>query len=317
MATRLQLAPLPQGVGANPTNLVLAINDRLRRISIGGGVESGPGPGGGGVPAPVPPAAGGAAAGYVNLTVDVNRYTIDLALGNCFRLLLTAAASKSVPNAGFEAGDLTGWTSTNPPDTSVIAGVSHLGMACMQSIPNGALESTYCDLTGLDTTQSVIVSVWIRGDAGGTAQGFLRLVDTVAAVNTDTPPVTPDTTWQRLSVGATVPAGGNLRVALCNVGTGMGNLYFDDVFMSYVTVDAPIRKGGTVNASDKFWLYIDQDGTGGWPGTDFEMGSDGSFAADATLQSLDGTPNTRSAYAFTYHGTRWAIDSFRTGGAIE
>lgn len=58
--TKIQLAPLPQGIAGDPNGLVLEINDRLRRITtaigLGLGVESGGGSGGGGIPVPpIPP----------------------------------------------------------------------------------------------------------------------------------------------------------------------------------------------------------------------------------------------------------------------
>jgi hypothetical protein len=81
------------------------------------------------------------------------------------------------------------------------------------------------------------------------------------------------------------------------------------------TVLAPIFTGGTIGAASSFRLYIDQDATGGWVGPAFTLGS-GAFAADVPHQSIDGTPSTRSTYLFTFHGSAWCLDSFRTGGAI-
>jgi len=41
------------------------------------------------------------------------------------------------------------------------------------------------------------------------------------------------------------------------------------------------------------------------------------YAADTALQGIAPDGNTRSSYIFTWHGTVWGLDSFRTGGAIS
>lgn len=85
---------------------------------------------------------------------------------------------------------------------------------------------------------------------------------------------------------------------------------------SAVTILPPIFTGGSINAGMSFSLYVDQDFLGNRAIPTFTGGA-GGFASDVQAQQIDGTASTRTAYQFTFHGTVWGLDIFRTGGAIS
>jgi RHS repeat-associated protein len=76
---------------------------------------------------------------------------------------------------------------------------------------------------------SYTVSVWVKADAGTTAQANLWVHDTVNS-NTSvfSSTITPGTTWQQLSVTYVADSTGKLRIALHYL-PGLGTIYFDDV----------------------------------------------------------------------------------------
>ncbi len=78
-----------------------------------------------------------------------------------------------------------------------------------------------------------------------------------------------------------------------------------------VIFDDPIFTGGTIKPGSWMMLYVDIDGTGGYPTPGF--GS--AYGADVTAQQheFSTTANTRTALGLTYDGTKWRVDSFTTG----
>lgn len=82
-----------------------------------------------------------------------------------------------------------------------------------------------------------------------------------------------------------------------------------------ITVLSPIFTAGTIAAGAKFFLYVEQDATGGRTTPAFSTNNPNGFTSD-TGDEILGTAETRTIYQFTYHGTLWATDTFMTGRAI-
>lgn len=94
--TPASLAPLPQGVASNGNQLVLAINDRLRRIaqSLGTGSGAAGPPGATGAPGT---GGGSGSSAYYTITPSGGNALIDLSNGTRQRLVLSATAV-SIPS---------------------------------------------------------------------------------------------------------------------------------------------------------------------------------------------------------------------------
>jgi hypothetical protein len=78
-----------------------------------------------------------------------------------------------------------------------------------------------------------------------------------------------------------------------------------------VTILNPVFTGGTISAGSWFQLYILQDATGSRPSPAFGT----EFAGDVDLPEHQIGPDasTRTAIGFTYDGSKWGIDTFKTG----
>ena len=74
----------------------------------------------------------------------------------------------------------------------------------------------------------------------------------------------------------------------------------DTVPVTDAVVQKPSWTGmSSIAAGASFWLHVDQDATGGWLAPGFTTGATkGCFAIDVPLQSIDGTPLTRTTYMF-------------------
>lgn len=109
------------------------------------------------------------------------------------------------------------------------------------------------------------------------------------------------------------PSGGNAAIDLNN-----GFIQRLVLNASAVNFTAPIWTGGSIVAGLKLWLFVDQDATGGRIPPTFDSGA-GGFSTDCPAQQLDGTPDTRSLYQLTYHGSIWCLDfgPISTGMAIS
>jgi RHS repeat-associated protein len=128
-----------------------------------------------------------------------------------------------------QVGQVAGWTLGFWGSTAVVTGAqSHSGGYSLAE--SGSVEGgSYQDIAGLVPGVSYTVSVWVKADAGTTAQANLWVHDTVNS-NTSvfSPTITPGTSWQPLSVTYVADSTGKLRIALHYL-PGSGTIYFDDV----------------------------------------------------------------------------------------
>jgi hypothetical protein len=107
------------------------------------------------------------------------------------------------------------------------------------------------------------------------------------------------------------PASGNATIDL-----GLGLTQLLVLSASAVTILAPIFTGGTIVAGANFLLFIEQDATGGRATPTFTGGA-GAFASDTGTDSVAPDASTRTIYWFSYDGSIWAANTFRTGRAIS
>jgi RHS repeat-associated protein len=87
---------------------------------------------------------------------------------------------------------------------------------------------SYQDIGGLASGQSYQVSLWVRADAGTTAQMYLWLHDTTGANSSSSSAITPGQTWQQVTLPYVADSTGQLRIHLHYV-PGAGIIYYDDV----------------------------------------------------------------------------------------
>lgn len=100
------LAALPQGVGNDGNALVLAVNDRLRRISAALATSSGTTGATGATGAPGAAGTSGTGGGYYTIVPVAGAATVDLANGFTQRILLVAATGVNVPSPVFTGGTI-------------------------------------------------------------------------------------------------------------------------------------------------------------------------------------------------------------------
>ena len=103
------------------------------------------------------------------------------------------------------------------------------------------------------------------------------------------------------------PAFGNAIIDLAN---GLNQRLV--LSASAVTLLKPVWTGGTIVAGLSITLYIDQDASGG-RATPIFTGGAGGFGSDTGSEQVAPDLNTRTSAIFTYHGTRWIRDSWKTG----
>jgi len=78
----------------------------------------------------------------------------------------------------------------------------------------------------------------------------------------------------------------------------------------------PSSTGSPIAAGDELYIYVD-DLVGSQGKPNWETGVAGGYAADVLNVNIDPTPNTRTTFLFTYHGSAWCLDQDpRVGGAI-
>lgn len=107
------------------------------------------------------------------------------------------------------------------------------------------------------------------------------------------------------------PFGGNAPVELFN---GLNQRVV--LSASAVNVTPPIWTGGFIVAGVSFTLYIDQPASGDCATPTFTGGA-GGFASDTASELVSPDPNTRTSVHFTFHGSVWVRDSWKTGLAIS
>jgi chitinase len=79
----------------------------------------------------------------------------------------TTVSCISVTNAGFETGDLTGWTCTGGTPTIVTSPV-HSGTYAAQIVGGGTNVQCSQTVSGLSTSHTYTFSIWINGSSTGT-----------------------------------------------------------------------------------------------------------------------------------------------------
>lgn len=85
---------------------------------------------------------------------------------------------------------------------------------------------------------------------------------------------------------------------------------------SLITILPPTRTGGTITSGLSFFLYIGQDSTGNHLAPNLDTTSTAGFTTGANVrlsQGLDGTPGNWTYVQFTFHGTKWDIDTIVPG----
>ncbi len=133
-----------------------------------------------------------------------------------------------VLSSGFEGGSSQGWVLGYSGANSVVTNAqAHSGSYSLAQ--SGATAGgSFQDVSGLAPGASYQVSVWVRADAGTTAQMYLWLHDTTGANAESTAAITPGQSWQQVTLTYVANSTGKVRIHLGYV-AGAGTIYYDDV----------------------------------------------------------------------------------------
>jgi len=133
-----------------------------------------------------------------------------------------------VINPGFESNSSQGWTPGYWGANSVVTNTqAHSGSYSLAQ--SGATTGgSFQDVSGLAPGASYQVSVWVRADAGTSAQMFLWLHDTTGSNAENTAAITPGQSWQQVTLTYVANSTGQLRIHLHYI-AGAGTIYYDDV----------------------------------------------------------------------------------------
>jgi len=133
-----------------------------------------------------------------------------------------------VINPGFEGNSSQGWTLGYWGANSVVTNTqAHSGSYSLAQ--SGATTGgSFQDVSGLAPGASYQISVWVRADAGTTAQMFLWLHDTTGGNAESTTAIMPGQSWQQVTLTYVANSTGQLRIHLHYI-AGAGTVYYDDV----------------------------------------------------------------------------------------
>jgi RHS repeat-associated protein len=146
--------------------------------------------------------------------------------------LSSSAVLVPVVDEGFENGT-TGWVAGFwGCNSSTTTSQSHSGTSSLAQT-GSTTGGSFQDVGGLTAGVQYQVSVWVKADAGTTAQVELWAHDTNGGNSVNTALITPGTGWQQLSLTFTADSTNAIRIHLYYA-AGSGTIYYDDVLVQQV-----------------------------------------------------------------------------------
>jgi hypothetical protein len=141
---------------------------------------------------------------------------------------ITGAAS--ISNAGFETGNLTGWSSTGSP--TVITTAYHYG-AYAAALPSGG-ASVYRTITGLTANTMYMVTAWVQSSLGSTKGTVLTVsygtgLNSVSYGCNSTNGCIPNYSWYQIGMRYVTDSTGSIIVTLSHASGGSGTAWADDL----------------------------------------------------------------------------------------
>lgn len=163
------------------------------------------------------------------------------------------AEANVLTNAGFETGDLTGWSDWAAGASSVVSSPTHSGSWALDEAldsgqtDGGKLQNLWGSLTWDDP---IYANVWVKTSALAGQEGYLKVEFRGSSWedygNLESSHATGTADWTQLSISGTVPSALsapnldkiNVILRLAGAKTA-GNIYFDDAYADTAPIPEP------------------------------------------------------------------------------